>query len=138
MTPQAAQAVSPVRHAMVALASLWEMVYEAGRDVSGSGQPKTLNTFALRRYHAAISEMRQSLQGTHRPFPEETLMSNVLFICIEVLQGYRESSISQLSSGLYMFCDWQASQRRQDSAEASQRAKSCTELRHIYVVCSQG
>lgn len=127
MALQAAQTVPPVRHALIALASLCESTYDAGLDL---GSTDHADTFALRQYTKAISEIQQSLQGTCKPALEELLISNVLFIGIEMFQGHYESAIRQLSSGLYVFCDWQARERRQYNTATDNELQ--THLRRIF------
>ncbi|KAJ9616377.1 hypothetical protein H2200_000095 [Cladophialophora chaetospira] len=106
-----AQSVPSLRHALVAVASHWENVV-----VPGMARRRTADwecdDFALQQYTLAITELRESMQGKAcKPTTVELLMSNLLFICLEMFQNHYESALRQLSSGLYLFSEWEAKRR---------------------------
>ncbi|KIX07680.1 uncharacterized protein Z518_02334 [Rhinocladiella mackenziei CBS 650.93] len=103
MALQVARIVSSLRHAMIALASYWENVVVPGSDKRSTFDWEC-GTFTLQQYTIAISEMRKSLQPAGKPSTVELLMSNLLFVCMEMFQNHYESALCQLSNGLYLFC----------------------------------
>lgn len=127
--------VASLRHAMIALASHWETVVVPGsdkRNINGNWECKA---FALRQYNLAINEMRKSMELKTKPSTVELLMSNLMFICLEMFQNHYESALRQLSSGLYLFCEWE-SNRLKERRGANEPFESCSEveveLSHIF------
>lgn len=107
---QVAQKEDPVRHAIVALASLSEANLHSGTaDGSARGSSKVL---AIQQHAKAISDLRQKMQESTESASavEVVLMTCVLLICFEMFQNNHESALSQMSSGVYLFCNWHSKQ----------------------------
>lgn len=71
--------------------------------------------------------MRKSMEQAQRPSTVELLMSNLLFICLEMFQNHYDSALRQLSSGLFLFCEWHATRSRSDA-----KGEVETQLSHIF------
>ena len=68
--------------------------------------------FTLKQYTLAITELRCSMEAESKPSTVELLLSSLLFICLEMFQNHYESALRQLSSGLYLFSEWQSKRRK--------------------------
>lgn len=53
-----------------------------------------------------------------KPSTVDLLLSSLLFICLEMFQNHYESALRQLSSGLYLFSDWESKRRKPSPAKA--------------------
>ena len=51
-------------------------------------------------------------EEANKPTTVELLMSNLLFICLEMFQNHYESALRQLSSGLFLFSEWEVKRRQ--------------------------
>jgi len=106
---QVAQREDPVRHAIVALASLSETMLKATSNSSKSSP----EVFAIRQHAKAISDLRKGMQQNIGWSPEVILISCALFICFEMFQSHHESALSQMSSGVFVFYNWHSKLRRE-------------------------
>jgi hypothetical protein len=79
-----------VRHAVVAISSLYEDFHYKGRTTN----QLQANDFALRHYNAAIESLRRI---DSEPL---VLLVCVLFVCIEILQNNREAAIEHSGHGV--------------------------------------
>jgi len=79
-----------VRHAVVALSSLYEQFH----DVATSPFLAPPNHFAVRHYNAAIKELLSARDET------VVLFVCALFVCVEFLQGNKQSAIDHCRSGI--------------------------------------
>lgn len=82
-----------VRHSIMTISSLFENLQS--RDTSSSSTTRR-SVFALNHYNAAIRE----LQTPHNPDLVLTLMSCLLFVCIEVLQSNADAAIRHCYHGI--------------------------------------
>ncbi|KIW88112.1 uncharacterized protein Z519_11222 [Cladophialophora bantiana CBS 173.52] len=134
LTFQVAQSVGPLRHAMIALASHWENVVVPGMHKRSTADWEC-DSFALQQYTLAIAEMRKRMEQTSKPSTVELLISNLLFICLEMFQNHYESALRQLSSGLYLFCEWHTNHSKADTREGGsneQGEELEVQLGHIF------
>ena len=129
---QASHRVSSLRHALVALASHWETVVEPGSRIRRTADWDR-DAYALQQYTKAITEMRKSLQHDPKPSREELLVSNLLFVCIEMFQNHYDSALRQMSSGIHLFCDWSENNgTNQNAGTELQYAEFARLIGHIF------
>ncbi|KAL9105992.1 MAG: hypothetical protein Q9227_008900 [Pyrenula ochraceoflavens] len=132
MVLQAAHFDSGVRHAVVALSSLYER-YEA-RNITlqtlekGTGEVD----FSLRQYNKAITKLLEaSNKKDNRSRADVNLATCVIFICIEILQGHAASAMTLVANGLKMLRDLQEKTKGDASNESRDQkypAISCVPL----------
>ncbi|CZR57815.1 uncharacterized protein PAC_07704 [Phialocephala subalpina] len=104
---QVAQQEDPIRHAIVALASLSEGMLKRSQDAVAT----VPGPLAIQQYSKAISNLKGRMQGGNESSAEVVLITCALFICIEMFQNNHESALSQMSSGVYVFYNWHSRQR---------------------------
>jgi hypothetical protein len=90
MVTQMSHREPAVRHAMVALSSL----YEQFQDMNKSPLLASTNHFAVRHYNSAIKELLSARDDA------VVLLVCALFICVELLQGNKESAIEHCRNGI--------------------------------------
>ncbi|KAF2792475.1 hypothetical protein K505DRAFT_376027 [Melanomma pulvis-pyrius CBS 109.77] len=100
---QFAQQEPSARHAVVALASLSESMLKA---TPTSSMTPTSELFALRQHAKAISKLKQRLNNNNESSQQAVIVTCVLFICFDMFHNDYESALRQMSSGMYLFCDW--------------------------------
>jgi hypothetical protein len=93
LIPQLSHCKSPIRHALVAISTL----YEQFQDTSRLHVPLRKNSLAIRSYNSAIREL---VIASDEPL---ALVMSVLFTCIEFLQGDTQSAIDHCRHGVLMF-----------------------------------
>lgn len=144
---QAAQHEASIRHAVVALASLaetWpqtkrgseranrnEKDDENGRERSFSPS-RSPGSFAIRQYAKAISILNQKTQDSKESSPETVLISCAIFICFEMLQNNHESTLRQMSSGVFVFYEWYSKRRREAEIRAPRLAGLAYQLQQTF------
>jgi hypothetical protein len=96
--PQVAESEPVIMHAMVAVASIHEQV-EAEEYT-----PSQDDRFALEQYNKAIQQLTKRLAESKSE--ELTLMTCLLFICLEFLRGDVRSGITHMQSGLKIIKNW--------------------------------
>ncbi|KAH8797059.1 hypothetical protein F5882DRAFT_23046 [Hyaloscypha sp. PMI_1271] len=99
---QAAQEEGPVRHAIVALASLSETIL----DKSPESLERCPKAFAIRQHTKAISDLNQKIQEGNESSVEVVLMTCALFVCFEMFQNNYEAALNHMSSGIYVLFNW--------------------------------
>lgn len=109
-----AQHEPSVRHAVVALASLSEMVPNKALDPGSA--PIYPETFAIRQQTKAISELRAKMEDGSNPSPAVVLTTCALFTGIEMIQNHHDSALRHMSSGTFVFLDWYMKRRGQDQS----------------------
>lgn len=98
-----ASASIPIRHAVIALSSLWEDSFDTSKKSSQQNKPETL---AFRQYGLALTQTQKALESTNKPAHEELLVGSILFLCFEMFQGNLRSALCQVSIMFRIFCDW--------------------------------
>jgi hypothetical protein len=93
---QVAQEEGPVRHAIVALASLSETIL----DKSPESQERCPKAFAIRQHTKAISDLNQKIQEGNESSVEVVLMTCALFVCFEMFRNNYEAALNHMSSGI--------------------------------------
>jgi hypothetical protein len=107
---QASHTEPTIRHAVIALGSLHETTQNKDSAVLKSG--KAHNKFALQQCNKAITSLNQQLSLKGQQSIEVLLMSCVLFVCFETLQGNYESALTHMESGVRMYRNWQAENKK--------------------------
>ncbi|TVY88324.1 Sterol uptake control protein [Lachnellula willkommii] len=87
-----AQHEDPVRHAIVALASLSETILDTA---PGSSKPPP-KSFAIRQHSKAISNLRKKIDESDDSSVEVILITCTLFICYEMFQSHNDAIEVQL------------------------------------------
>ncbi|KAI1084144.1 hypothetical protein F5B20DRAFT_523817 [Whalleya microplaca] len=90
---QAAHHESAVRHAIVAIGSLHELLDLQGAMTDPNG------AFALEQYNLAIRDLLVPLSQNGERGVDLCLMSCILFACFENMQGHHASAMSHIQSG---------------------------------------
>lgn len=103
---QASHSKPTIRHAVIALGSLHETTQNKDSAALKSG--KANNKFALQQCNKAIASLNKELSLKGQRSIEVLLMSCVLFVCFETLQGNYESALTHMESGVRMYRNWQA------------------------------
>ncbi|TVY32646.1 hypothetical protein LOCC1_G008645 [Lachnellula occidentalis] len=103
-----AQHEDPVRHAIVALASLSETLLDTA---PGSSKPPP-EPFAIRQHSKAISNLRKKIDESDESSMEVILITCALFICFEMFQSHNEEALSHMCSGIYVFFNWLSNRRK--------------------------
>jgi hypothetical protein len=115
-----AQTVPSLRHAMIALSSHWQNVI-VPRMGSRRLKDWECDQYALQEYTQAIVAMRASVENGRktgrrgRKEMMELLMTNLLFIVLEIFQNHYESALTQISCGTHLYSEWRRT--RELSAE---------------------
>ncbi|KIW19614.1 hypothetical protein PV08_00187 [Exophiala spinifera] len=90
MVTQVSHREPAVRHAVMALSSL----YEQFQDMNKSPLLASINRFAVHHYNSAIKELLSARDDA------VVLLVCALFICVEFLQGNKESAIEHCRNGI--------------------------------------
>lgn len=106
---QASHKEPTIRHGVIALGSLLESVEQLHPDSAGEGSSR--NKFALQQCNRAIGELKQDLCANGQRSIEMVLISCIIFICFESIQGSYEAALTHLQSGLLIFRDWQVANK---------------------------
>lgn len=102
--PRIAASEDSVKHAMIALASL----YETCSDTDGYPGPLEQD-FSLVQYNKAIKSLKYRCD-TGDQAVESTLLTCILFICLEFMRGNPDTALNHLQSGLQILStSWEAS-----------------------------
>lgn len=109
---QASHTEPTIRHAVIALGSLHETTQTKHSAISKSG--KAYNKFALQQCNKAIASLTRELGAKGQRSIEVLLMSCVLFVCFETLQGNYESALTHMESGVRMYHNWQAESKNSE------------------------
>lgn len=97
-----------IQHAVTALGALYESTQ--GIDANNLKSGRVYDQFALQQYNKAIGLLHQNLRSHSQgkgSFPI-ALISCLLFIAFESIQGNHEASLTHMRSGLLLFRNWQA------------------------------
>jgi hypothetical protein len=103
---QASHTEPTIRHAVIALGSLHETTQNEDSAILKSGA--AYDKFALQQCNKAIANLNQELGIRGQQSIEVLLMSCVIFVCFETLQGNYESALTHMESGVRMYRNWQA------------------------------
>lgn len=143
---QAAHHEPSIRHAVVALASLGETLlltnhernldvcennYEAKRSLPRSRSPSP-GTFAIRQHEKAVATLLQRIQDGNKSSPEIVLITCALLICFEMLQNNYEAALRQMTSGVFVFCDWNSKQRPTAGKASHRPTGLASELQKLF------
>jgi hypothetical protein len=110
LIPQVSQAEPAVRHALLALSSLYEAYEFNGkphRDLN-CNLAERLTRFALHQYTKAVGLLADRL-STDQPSFQAILISCLIFVWIEFLQHNLDTALRHLQSGLQILKDLQQS-----------------------------
>lgn len=111
VVPRVGASEPSVKHAMIALASLYETIPTRDRQLSREQQRRT-----LLQYNKAIKSLKERL-GTGEQALEVTLLTCVLFICLEFMRGNPNIALDHLHSGLQILDTTQRSTQDAQSIE---------------------
>ena len=90
-----------ILHASIALGSMHRKYKERGVSTSAASLNDPAHVFSLRQYVKAIGSLRTRLQTTGDSRTREvSLITCLLFICLEMLQGQRIGALTHLQTGL--------------------------------------
>lgn len=90
-----------ILHASIALGSMHRKYKERGVSISATSLSDPAHVFSLRQYVKAIGSLRTRLRTTGDSRTREvTLITCLLFICLEMLQGQRIGALTHLQTGL--------------------------------------
>ena len=103
---QACHTEPTIRHAVIALGSLHETTQNKDSAMLKNGE--AYDKFALQQCNKAITNLNQGLAVKGQQSIQVLLMSCVIFVCFETLQGNYESALTHMESGLRMYRNWQA------------------------------
>jgi hypothetical protein len=97
-----------VQHAIVALATQYRAWAE------GKLVPGTSPSYSLHSYGKAIRSLNDRIEekGNNSSVVEETLITCLLFVCFNVLQGNDASALTHLQAGLQVYTEYFSGQRR--------------------------
>lgn len=99
-----------VRHAVIALGSLYEK-FDIQREVIRSqAQATVCRQDSIEQYNQALSHLQQNLGDDENRNIHSTLICCVLFIAFETFLGNYDSAGLHLESGLKILHDWQVQQ----------------------------
>lgn len=144
---QVAQHEPSVRHGVVALASLSETLL---RTKQGHGSESSVQdeddkqrslprsrspspgTFAIRQHAKAVSALTKKMQDGRESSPETVLITCALFICFEMLQNNFEAALRQMSSGVFVFCEWYSKHRIAAKTAYPQLAGLAYQLKNLF------
>jgi hypothetical protein len=112
---QFAEREASVRHAIVALASL----YEDNGKWSVGEFPDVPNSFAICQRSKAIARLTENPQGHEDSSPTVVLMTCILFIAYEMFAGNYEGALRHMTSGVYLSYDEQSKRGAQQSTTSN-------------------
>jgi hypothetical protein len=114
---QASHTDPAIKHAVVALGSLHEAILTGESRLLNNG--KAHDNFALQHCNKAIANLNKGLRGEGQKSIEVLLMSCVIFVCFETLQGNYESALSHMESGIRVYRSWQLEQSKHSAFKTS-------------------
>ena len=101
---------SAVRHAVIALGSLYEK-FDIQREVDRpQAQATVCRKDSIEQYNQALGHLQQNLEDNEEGKPQSTLICCILFIAFETFLGNYDSAGLHLESGLRILHDWQIQQ----------------------------
>jgi hypothetical protein len=127
---QASHTEPTIRHAVIALGSLHETTQNKDSAVLKSG--KANNKFALQQCNKAITSLNNELSLKGQRSIQVLLMSCVLFVCFETLQGNYESALTHMESGVRMYRNWQAENNKPERYVYGRSQSVDTEIAQIF------
>ena len=95
-----------IKHATIALSTLFECFQYSGLSPRRNDEADASHGFALKQYNKALGHLVKHLSTDDAHSIEVTLMSCVLFICLELLQGSYSRAVAHLQSGINILRDW--------------------------------
>lgn len=106
LVPQACEAHSSIRHAVIAIAGL-DMISEKGssssntpnRDRMTAQQTEIYHRFALKQYNKAVNQMLAATTGGSQDV-RTVLLTCLIIVCFEAFYGNHESALAQLQVGI--------------------------------------
>ncbi len=112
----------PVQHAMIALRSLYE--YSKCKD----GYPNLMQQrYALIQYNKAIRALKSYNMEDPKTL-EITMLTCLLFVCLELLRGNPEQALNHLDNGLSILRNSQRARERTSSLNQQHKQASITLL----------
>jgi hypothetical protein len=124
-----------VYHAIVALGAIHEEYQVHGAVWNGSSIQKPLYRQALQQYSSALRQLNDRLQQKSYSNVEIVLISCILFICFEILQGNAMAALSHFEGGMSVLQDLVA--RSQSNGNTRASIISTGELYELYHVFSR-
>ena len=99
---------SAVRHAVIALGSLYEK-FDTQREVDRPhAQATVCRKDSIEQYNQALGHLQQKLEDNEDGKAQSTLICCILFIAFETFLGNYDSAGLHLESGLEILHDWSA------------------------------
>ena len=114
---QASHTEPTIRHSVIALGSLHETTQN--KDSATLKNGRAYDKFALQQCNKAIANLNRELGIKGRQSIQVLLMSCVIFVCFETLQGNYESALTHMESGVRMYRNWQAENSKSGSSTSS-------------------
>ncbi|KAL1882323.1 hypothetical protein Daus18300_000809 [Diaporthe australafricana] len=107
---QACMTTPAVLHALLALGSAHMVEMMRGREATSGESGQQLETFALKQYNKAITCLRPHLtnNGQGGESAHVVLITCVIFVCFELLQGRYVEGQTHLQNGLNLLSQFQA------------------------------
>jgi hypothetical protein len=98
---QVAQQEEPVRHAVVAVASLSEHLL----NIPKNGL-ETIPRLALCQHTKAVRRLSQKMHAENDASLQIVLMTCAIFVCFEMLQSNFEAALVHMTNGVYVYYQW--------------------------------
>ena len=108
-----------VQHGLIALSSIHETLQAGALRGVGLDRVAPSQRFTLQQYNKALSHLGKNLSQKGKQSIEVTLISCILFICLELLRGNYESAVAHLQSGLNIMNDWREKNSQSTFSDAS-------------------
>jgi hypothetical protein len=90
-----------ILHAVISIGSTHKRLLEASQLTDNEQDQVQCRQFSLRQYVTAISFLRSRIENLEDPRSNEVaLVTCMLFICLELMQGQRLAALSHLGTGL--------------------------------------
>ena len=130
LVPQLGSAEPAIKHAMLAIASLYEETESLGRPLnkkpptsrdSSVSKPEAV---AMKHYTKALSELRQGL-NSKKTSSTMVLIACMLFTCVEALRGQDEAALAHIENGLNIISNLK--KRHESESISGQRSHSISQ-----------
>jgi hypothetical protein len=92
-----------ILHAVISIGSTHRRLFEASQLAGNEQDQVQCRQFSLRQYVKSIGFLRSRIENLEDPKSNEVaLVTCILFICLELMQGQRLAALSHLGTGLRM------------------------------------
>lgn len=130
IVPQLGTTEPAIRHAMLAIASLYEETEAVGRPfnensgISEDGRVSQSEAVAMKHYTKALCELQQVL-GSKASSKTVVLIACMLFICIEALRGQDEAALAHIENGIKITTNFKT--RHENNSVTDQRSPTISQ-----------